>query len=248
MKVFDARNGDLQVHLEDASNLGWPVFSHDSRLVSVLEMDGNNPRIWDLQTGKLVTELKEHMYAICMMNFSPNDDRIVTGGMAKTIVWNARTGERCVLKGRTGYTASCRFSSDARYVLTGHSDNICRVWDSFTGELLTELQGHTGRLRDVRFSPDESRLVSWATDDQVIVWDAARPLANLLIARKGKSRPLQAHWTPDGRDIVTSWTDGTIEIWSGANQDDLSKFVSQHDSFESQFDAWRNETMTSLLR
>ena len=248
MKVFDARDGSLEVHLEDASALGWPVFSHDSKLVSVLEMDGNLPRIWDLQTGQLVRELQGHNYALCMMCFSPNDDRIVTGGMAKTIIWNARTGERRTLKSRTGYTASCRFSPDARFVLTGHSDNICRVWDSRTGELLTELQGHTGRLRDVRFSPDQTRLMSWATDDQVIVWDVARPLANPLIARKGNSRPLQAHWTPDGRDIITAWTDGSIDVWAGANQEDLSRFVGEANTFEVQFDAWRNTTMTSLLR
>ena len=246
MKVFDARDGSLRVHLEGASEPGWPVFSYDSKLVSLLEMDGSSARIWDLQTGRLVTELRGHTYAICMMSFSPNDHRIVTGGMAKTIVWNARTGDRCVLQARTGYTASCRFSSDAKYVLTGHSDNISRIWDSRTGELLTELQGHTGRLRDVRFSPDETRLVSWATDDQVIVWDAVRPLANLLIARKGNSRPLQARWTPDGRDIVTSWTDGSIAVWSGANKEELSKFEGEGDDFEVQFDAWRNTTITSL--
>jgi WD40 repeat protein len=248
MKVFDTKNGELRLHLDGSDRPGWPVFSHDSKLVSVLEMDGSTPHVWDLQTGKLVTELKGHRHAITMMSFSPTDDRIVTGGMAQAIVWNARTGEAQILKGGTGYVASCRFSSNGRYVLTGRSDTISRVWDSWTGELLTELRGHGGRIRDVRLSPDETRLVSWATDDQVIVWDTERPLANPLFTGQGDSRLLQAHWTSDGRDIVTAWTDGSIEVLSGATKEDLSNFQSEEIAFEGQFDAWRSKFMTPLVR
>jgi WD40 repeat protein/serine/threonine protein kinase len=248
MKVFDARNGELRMHLEGSNRPGWAVYSHDSRLVSVLEMDCNTPRVWDLHTGQLVTELKGHRYAITMISFSPNDDRIVTGGMAQAIIWNARTGQALPLPGGAGYVGSCRFSSDGRYVITGHSDSISRVWDSRTGVLLTELRGHGGRIRDVRMSPDETRFVSWATDNQVIVWDTERPSANPLFTGQGASRLLQAHWTPDGRDIVTTWTDGSIEILSGATKEDLSHFHSEEIDFEDQFDAWRSHLMTTLER
>jgi WD40 repeat protein len=100
----------------------------------------------------------------------------------------------------------------------------------------------------VRLSPDETRLVSGATDDQVIVWDTERPFANPLFTGQGDSRLLQAHWTSDGRDIVTAWTDGSIEVLSGATKEDLSNFHSEENAFEGQFDAWRSKFMTSLVR
>jgi hypothetical protein len=90
--------------------------------------------------------------------------------------------------------------------------------------------------------------VSWATDDQVIVWDTERPLANPLFTGQGDSRLLQAHWTSDGRDIVTAWTDGSIEVLSGATKEDLSNFQSEEIAFEGQFDAWRSKFMTPLVR
>ena len=249
MKVFNARDGELRLHLDGSDRPGWPVYSHDSGLVCVLEMDGNTPHVWDLETGKVVTQLKAHRFAITMMSFSPNDDRIVTGGMAQAIVWNARTGEALSLKkAGTGYVGSCRFSSDGRYVLTGHSDTIARVWDSRTGGLLTELRGHGGRIRDVRLSPDETRILSWASDDQIIVWDTERPAANPLFTGQGDARLLQAHWTSDGRDIVTAWTNGSIEVLSGATKAELSNFHSEAVDFEDQFDAWRSKSMTSIVR
>jgi WD40 repeat protein/serine/threonine protein kinase len=251
MKVFSAKDGTPRVSLAGANTHGWPVFNFDSSLVSIIEMDSNRVRVWDISTGKLENTLPGHDYALAMMSFSPVDDRIVTGGMAKTIIWNPRTDERIELNVGIGYTSSCRFSVDARYVLTGSGDNICRIWDSQTGELVTRLTGHMGRIRDVRFSPDETRIISWATDDQVIVWDwdPGRGVANSLVTLTGKSRLLQAHWTPDGRDVITSWSDGRIEVWSGANKTDLTELIGDQDNFdEGDFIQWRNKIRNSTTR
>jgi WD40 repeat protein/serine/threonine protein kinase len=251
MKVFSAEDGTPRVSLAGANSHGWPVFNYDSSLVSIVEMDSNRVRVWDINTGKLVNSLPGHDYAMAMMSFSPVDDRIVTGGMAKTIIWNPRTDERMELNVGIGYTSSCRFSLDARYVLTGSGDNVCRIWDTQTGELVTQLLGHMGRIRDVRFSPDETRIVSWATDDQAIVWDwdPGRGVANSLVTLTGKSRLLQAHWAPDGRDIITSWSDGRIEVWSGASKKDLSELTGHQDNFdEDEFIHWRKEAMSSTTR
>ena len=251
MKVFNADNGALRVSLVGADSHGWPVYSYDSSLISIVEMDSNRVGVWDLNSGNLVNTLHGHDYALAMMSFSPVDDRIVTAGMGKTIIWNPRTDERIELNVRVGYTSSCRFSTDARYVLTGSGDNINRIWDSEKGKLVTHLSGHTGRIRDVRFSPDESRIISWATDDQAIVWDwdSERGIANSLVTLTGQSRLLQAHWTPDGRDVVTAWSDGRIEVWSGANKSDLTELNGHKDHFdEGIYTNWRNKLRDSTLR
>jgi WD40 repeat protein/serine/threonine protein kinase len=243
MKVFSALDGSLVARLEDADDHGWPVFSHDSTMVSLVEMDSNRVCVWDVKTGKQIRALSDHNYAVCAMNFSPVDNRLVVGGMAKTVIWNPRTNQQVTLKGRNGYTASCRFSSDGMYVLVGSSDNICRVWDSATGKLITQLQGHTGRLRDARFSPDRTRIVSWGTDDQVVIWDwnPQRRVSNPLVTLTGGSRPLQAHWSPDGRDVITSWSAGNVEIWSGATKQDLTALPGYGDEFDEEgFKQWRD--------
>lgn len=222
MCVFNSESRQRLAVLDGATKHGWAVFSFDSKLVAVFEMDNNLVRVFDVATGQIVREFREHGYAMCTAAFSPVDHRIVTGGMSKVFVWNPRTDEQVELEGRHGYTASCRFSSDGRFVLTGHSDNIARIWDSQTGKLLTQLAGHSGRIRDARFSPDESRIISWGTDDQIIIWDRAAPNANPLLTLKREGRrPLQARWTENGQHVFTAWSDGTIEVISGADPNQL---------------------------
>lgn len=241
MKVFSAKDGSPLASLEDTQGIhGWAVFSRDSKLVSLLEMDSNRVCVWNVNTGKKVGTLPDHHYSMCMTTFSPVDNRMVTGGMSRTIVWDPETNEVVPLKGKNGYTASCRFSADGKFVLTGTSDNICRIFDSRTGEPLTEFIGHTGRIRDARFSPDETRIVSWATDDQIIIWDwnRDRKVAKPLLTLTGDSRPLQARWTPSGRDLITSWSSGRIDILTGANKQDLSTLPGHEQNFDDAYLEW----------
>ncbi len=248
MKVFDARTGDIKLVLEDANKSGWPVFSYDSALVAILELKAKQASVWDLRTGKLVSRLQGHRGALVMMAFSPIDNRIVTGAMeSRAIIWDARTGELLrELDDRSGPVQACRFSSDGKFVIAGYGDNSCRIWDANDGKLLSTLVGHNGRVRDIRINPDQTRFVSWALDDKGIVWDFASPLAHQLLVLGGDSRLLQAHWSPDGRDIITSWSDGSVKVWSGATREDLDKFVGNGDNFESQFDDWRVKSMNHI--
>ena len=248
MKVFDARTGDIKLVLEDADKSGWPVFSYDSSLVAILELNAKQASVWDLRTGKLVSHLKGHRRALVMMAFSPIDNRIVTGAMeSRAIIWDARTGELLrELDDRSGSIQACRFSSDGKFVIAGYADNSCRIWDANDGKLLSTLVGHNGRVRDIRINPDQTRFVSWALDDKAIVWDFASPVANQLLVLDGDSRLLQAHWSPDGRDIITSWSDGSVKVWSGATREDLGKLVGNSDNFESQFDDWRVKSMNHI--
>jgi WD40 repeat protein len=247
MKVFRADDGTFAVSLANATNHGWPVFNHDSTLVSILEMLGRFPRVWDLRTGQLIVSQPRHgghSKALSMVSFSPVDDKMVSGDMGgKTILHNARTGDSLYeWETEFGLVASCRFSADGQYVLTGYNNGLCRVTDADSGEEITTLTGHLGAIRDVRLSPDGTRLVSWSTDDHAIVWDLARP-ANQLVVISGESRLTQAHWSPNGRDIVTAWSNGSIRVLSGATKKELARLGNGADDFGKAFDAWRRKLM-----
>jgi WD40 repeat protein len=84
--------------------------------------------IWDVNAGEPLHRLDGHGLDLCLASFSASDDRMVNGGMARRIIWIARTGKRFkVLEGFSGYTSFCRFSAAGLLVLTGSSDYICRI-------------------------------------------------------------------------------------------------------------------------
>ena len=81
-----------------------------------------------------------------------------------------------------------------------------------------------------------------------MVWDLARPSANQLVVLSGKSRLIQAQWTPDGRDIITAWSDGSLGVWSGATKEDLASLVHETGEFGESYYAWRDSLATAKKR
>jgi serine/threonine protein kinase/WD40 repeat protein len=247
MKVFDARNGDVLTELEGASSHGWPVYSRDSQLVAVLEMNAMKTGIWNMKTGKSVTTLAGNGNRLVMIQFSPTDDRLVTCSMGgEIVVWNGRTGKKLnqLAVDEVGNATSCRFSDDGRLILASYTDSTGRIWDSQTGALITTLVGHTNWIRDIRQNPDGSRLLSWGRDGLGRIWDTNQPLANQLGIIRGTSDLIQARWTPDGRDIVTAWSDGSIKITYGATRKDLQQMVdTDPEELPEVFNRWRQQYM-----
>jgi WD40 repeat protein len=54
----------------------------------------------------------------------------------------------------------------------GSHDKTIRVWDAYTGKLLTVLEGHTLPVYAVAISPAGTKIVSGSTDKTLRVWDA----------------------------------------------------------------------------
>ena len=247
MKAFDVATGQAVKTLREASSSGWPVYSYDSKLVAILEMNAKSIGVWDIESGELLHRLN-HGKPLVMLDFSPVANSLVTSSMgSEIIVWDADTGRQLhKLVDPAGNSTSCQFSQDGRFILAGYADSKVRVWDAEKGDLLTTLAGHSQRIRGTSFNPDGTRILTWAMDDHAILWDFARPQASQLMELGDRDAKLvQAHWTTDGRDIVAAWSDGVIEVWHGATQTDIAQLrVEAGVDFDHAFDQWRNTYMT----
>ncbi len=70
----------------------------------------------------------------------------------------------------SGIVVSARFSPDDRWIASGGTDNVVRLWDATTGERKETLIGHTSVVNDAVFSPDGKRLASTGWNQTVKVW------------------------------------------------------------------------------
>src|SRR5439155_24288956 len=71
-----------------------------------------------------------------------------------------------------GNVVSVEFSPDGQQVVTASWDKTARVWDSRTGQPLTEPLKHDEPLVSASFSPDGLKVVTTCLDLTARVWDS----------------------------------------------------------------------------
>jgi len=210
IRLWNASTGELLKtltgHIENVNTVafspdGNTIASGSGRLVylgggeDVGTCVGQEIRLWNANTGKLIKTLKGHTSVVNSVVFSPNGNTIASGsghwrgyeGVASAgeeiCLWNANTGELIkTLTGHKDVVSSVIFSPDGNLIVSGDwywngrlssgtwSGEI-RVWDAETGELIKTLTGHTGGVSSVTFSPDGKTLASGRTDGTILIWD-----------------------------------------------------------------------------
>jgi WD40 repeat protein len=242
-RVWEAATGKELLRLtghKDAVNA--VAFSPDGARIAT-GSDDTTARLWDATTGKellslqlhasMVSEphgpnsaavrgtsaLRGHTAPIYAVAFSPDGQRLLTGGADNTArLWDLSTGEEIgILQGHGGPVLSVAFSPDGQQLLTGSVDQAAKLWDAaVTSErpeqMVLNFKAHGDVIGSVAFSPDGRRLVTASWDHTARVWDAAT--GRELLALKGHRDYVNcAAFSPDGQRIVTSSDDGTARIW-----------------------------------
>lgn len=97
-------------------------------------------------------------------------------------------------------------------VESASADRTAKVWDASTGELLVTLCCHKYWLRDAIFHPDGDRILTVTVPEELKLWDLE---GNELLTLPAPGI-YQATWSPDGRIIAGSMSDGTVRLWEAA--------------------------------
>ncbi|CNF03717.1 WD40 repeat-containing protein [Mycobacterium tuberculosis] len=128
----------------------------------------------------------------------------------------------------TGVAYSVAFSPDGRTLATG--SYRARVWD--VGSRLQIGKPFTGapddpynRVRSVAFSPDGGTLAT-ADGGGIRLWDAS---TRRQIGKPLSSSASPAVFSPDGRILATSTTDGTVRLWDVAARRQIGEPLSGYE-------------------
>ena len=76
-----------------------------------------------------------------------------------------KVDHRVVRVDLSGPTFGIEFSPDGKIVATGGADEVARLWDVTTHQLIAELTGHTDDIQAIAFTPDGNKFVT-ASDYQ----------------------------------------------------------------------------------
>ena len=196
--------------------VGWPAF----------------PRIWDAETGNLLTEL--NCPGAYYAEWAPDGNRVITYYCFTAdvaTVWNAQTGREVFsIPGHVGILKWAHYSPGGDRILT----SLGEIRDADSGGLLCSLPGYTAALtRDLQLIPSWSRdgtAVGAAANGTARVWNGETGREILVLPtgyRRGK-----LWWSPDGSRIIAMPVSGEVaspSLWNATTGEELLRFAHTSD-------------------
>lgn len=188
--------------------------------------------VWDLESGKSRVSLNSQQNAWNALTIAHDESCIIVGSRAGTIhrIELDQLQELQQIETRAGDINAICISPDGKRIASGGSDKLIRIWDYPAMREMARLVGHSATIKSVVFSNDGLRILSTSQDSTVRLWDMDRITtsrntslnkSNEVITSLGELAALDYHsgettravFSPSGKEIVSSGSDGYAVIW-----------------------------------
>ncbi|GLV55674.1 hypothetical protein KDH_25180 [Dictyobacter sp. S3.2.2.5] len=226
IQVWNTNSGmQLASWLEDAP-IRYFAWSPDGQFIVSINMAGNNIKIWDVKTGRLVVQYNSKIQQLQALDWSTDGTYIVAaskeGSMQMWFVGTGMDGDRESLKReqtrvyqRTAINAinALDWSPNKKLLAYGGSNNNVDIWNPITGISPVHYDQHKGPITAIQWSPDGSAIASASADRSVHIWDANN--GKVIYSYRGHGDAVNAvKWSPDGKLLASGSSDRSIHIWS----------------------------------
>ena len=138
------------------------------------------------------------------------------------------------------------WSPDGKYIASGGYDDTVQVWAASDGQPIYTYQQHTTSkyiqgVNTVIWSPDSKRIASVGNDGAILAWDAtdgkhvvtyhkheapqveSNPqIPNSVTIQTPDTGIIDVAWSGDGKQIMLTNHDGTVQIWDDSSGKPLS--------------------------
>jgi WD40 repeat protein len=234
---FKSRQPLFETQAGKDENWGWGpiVYSHDGRYLLARTMltwpditDANKLYMFDGQTGEVVREFLAGKETVLLVpGVSPDGQWVAEGDYEGTIYfWDMGSTELVRTMNCLSWGHVVRWSPDGSKIAILCFDNkenvsAIQVLDAGTYKLLITIESDmvVDPLQWISWSPDSTRIAVAGGNDEsgtvvnpIYIFDASSG-EKLLKIVKHTGMVSAAHWSPDGKRLVSGSTDDTTRVW-----------------------------------
>ncbi|NPU99204.1 MAG: hypothetical protein HPY51_18560 [Candidatus Omnitrophica bacterium] len=151
---------DLRGHTD---SVWYADFSPDGRRIVSASRDGT-AKVWDAETGAMVSEFVGHATGVVYARFFPDGRRVLSADNDhRAYIWDSQTAR--IEQTFEFIHLPARLSPDGHYLFAG-----TEVWDIAAGQIIKILDGEAKDLQCLALSPDGSLLLTSESEGLTKVW------------------------------------------------------------------------------
>eukprot|EP00516_Mucochytrium_quahogii_P004121 CAMPEP_0203761614 /NCGR_PEP_ID=MMETSP0098-20131031/14658_1 /ASSEMBLY_ACC=CAM_ASM_000208 /TAXON_ID=96639 /ORGANISM=" , Strain NY0313808BC1" /LENGTH=504 /DNA_ID=CAMNT_0050655677 /DNA_START=350 /DNA_END=1864 /DNA_ORIENTATION=+ len=170
-------------------------------------------------------DMPGHTDAILNVSFSPEGDRLASGGGDTTVrFWNISTRTpRFVCKGHKNHVLCGQWSPDGMKFASGDKSGTVIIFDPETGKLVHKLVGHKQWVTSLAWEPMHlnkacERVITASKDRTCRVWNTRTGRSEMTLT--GHQDAIEAVKWGDGL-VYTASRDKTIMVWAQRGKHEL---------------------------
>ena len=218
LEMWELSSGTLRWtwQAEDPDAMKYSITRLGLTAETALSLDTPNGRVWSLESGQVVAELKGRGRFLAVD--AGQRTALASSGELELLQLPGLERIRFFI-GHTKPILCAALSRDGKLALSGSADLTIRQWNVETGRCLRILKGHRDFVQTIAFSPDGTLALSGSKDKTVRVWLLAT--GDCLHVLEHRDEVRRVSFTRDSRyAVVSSWNRAqkdVLDVWDMAS-------------------------------
>ena len=189
---------------------------------------------WEKPPNFILNEHNDEIWAIA---FSPDGERLASGGVdgnikLSYITTSTSKRQSSILLADESNSAIrvITFSPDGETLAVGRMDGTIALWDVETRHVKKRYEGHSWEVTALAFSPNNKILASGTAFSELVLWDVSR--YNELTSLEGHDGNVGAinalAFSSDGSVLVSGGADRKVILWDSQTGGKINEFSSKN--------------------